>query len=428
MKILWVKPGKLLPLDSGGKLRTYNILRHLGESHEITFLSYYAGHQDKKYEQDILQHIPGTVAVANAIPDARGPRRHFDFASRLPTRIPYTVSRFTSPRVQEILAEWIAKRRFDIAICDFLASAENFPRDLATPTVLFQHNVETLLWKQRAQFGKHLLTRLVSKIEYVKMACYEPSQVRRFHRVFAVSEQDREAMSAGVPADHISVIPTGVDLTLYRFDPDSRPDGPLVVFSGSMDWEPNIDGIEYFCRTIWPHVLAAAPDARFRIVGRDPDIRVKRLVSDSIEVTGTVPSMIDHLRRAAVLVVPLRMGGGTRIKIYEGMALGKATISTSIGAEGLDVQHERNIVIADDPRQFAEYITRLLRDERLRRTYEVAAAESMCRYDWSVISRIFVRELEKVIEAFSMAGSTYGGAWPDFLNFPRASIAGEGPR
>jgi glycosyltransferase involved in cell wall biosynthesis len=424
VKILWVKPGKLLPLDSGGKLRTYNILRHLCESHSVTFLSYYAGTQDKKYEEDILQHLPGTVPVANAIHEVGTLRRSIDFACDLATRVPHSVSRFTSPRVQEILAEWIAERRFDIAICDFLASAGNFPRELGTPTALFQHNVETLLWKRRAHFGKRLAARMIANVEYAKMARYEPVQVRRFHRVLAVSEQDRQAMSAMVDASCIGVIPTGVDLCLYKFDPESRPDGALVMFTGSMDWEPNIDGIEYFCRHIWPHVVRAIPDARFRIVGRNPDLRVKKLACDSIEVTGSVPSVVEHLRKAAVLVVPLRMGGGTRIKIYEGMALGKATVSTSIGAEGLDVQHGRNILLADDPAQFAKHVVGLLRDEKRRRSYEVAAAESMRQSDWSMVSRIFVKEIEKVTEAFSMAKGAYRGSRLDFLNFRRPSVAG----
>jgi glycosyltransferase involved in cell wall biosynthesis len=168
---------------------------------------------------------------------------------------------------------------------------------------------------------------------------------------------------------------------------------PLVVFTGSMDWEPNIDGVEYFCREIWPLVLRRVPAARFRIVGRDPDPRVRRLACASVEVTGTVPAITDHLREAAALVVPLRMGGGTRLKIYEGMALGKATVSTSVGAEGLDVRHERDILLADDPAQFADYLVRILLDENLRRMYEASAAATAQRYDWSEIAKQFAAQL-----------------------------------
>src|SRR5205823_7796812 len=134
---------------------------------------------------------------------------------------------------------------------------------------------------------------------------------------------------------------------------------PLVMFVGAMDWEPNVDAVEHFCREIWPSVQAGAPAARFRIVGRNPDRRVQKLESSSIEVTGRVPSVVDHLREAAVVVVPLRVGGGTRIKIYEAMATGKAVVSTTVGAEGLDVHHGQDIVLSDKPKEFAESVVRL---------------------------------------------------------------------
>jgi polysaccharide biosynthesis protein PslH len=236
-------------------------------------------------------------------------------------------------------------------------------------------------------------------LEYSKMKRFEPEQTRRFHHVIAVSEADRQAMSAMVDPSHISVVPTGVDLSKYQYDPESRPSGPLVVFTGSMDWQPNIDGVEFFCKEVWPLVLATVPSAHFRIVGRDPHPRVRSLASSSVEVTGTVPSIVDHLRAAAVFVVPLRIGGGTRIKIYEGMAMGKATVSTTIGAEGLDVQHGRDIILEDSPAAFADAIVTLLANEEIRRRYEAAAAATARKYDWSVITQRFVEVLEKTIAA-----------------------------
>jgi glycosyltransferase involved in cell wall biosynthesis len=146
-------------------------------------------------------------------------------------------------------------------------------------------------------------------------------------------------------------------------------------------------------------VLSQAPNARFRIVGRDPHARVKKLASHSVEVTGTVPSIVDHLREAAVFVVPLRMGGGTRLKIYEGMAMGKATVSTSVGAEGLDVQHGRDILLEDNPAGFAKAIVTLLGDANVRRRYEAAAAATARKYDWSVIAETFVEVLRITIAA-----------------------------
>jgi glycosyltransferase involved in cell wall biosynthesis len=396
VKILWVKPGKLLPLDTGGKLRTYNILRHLSAIHDVTYLSYYCGARDQGYEQEVLQHLPGTVTVHSATPGASG-ARYFDYVRHLSSPAPYSVSKFTSPQARQILSDWVSQRRFDVAVCDFLASTLNFPRDLATPTALFQHNVESQLWSRRARFEVKGLDRLIAKIESAKMARYETVQVRRFHHVLAVSEQDRSAMASMVDPARISVIPTGVDLAKYYYNPEARAKTPLVVFTGSMDWSPNIDGVEYFCKDIWPRILKQVPDARFRIVGRDPHVRVQRRACTSVEVTGTVPSIVDHLREAAVVVVPLRIGGGTRIKIYEGMAMGKATVSTGLGAEGLDVRHGHDILLADEPRQFAEHVIRLLCDEETRRRYEKAAAATVQKYDWSVITEALIEALYKTV-------------------------------
>ena len=309
------------------------------------------------------------------------------------------MSQFVDPQVQKLLSEWIPQRRFDVAVCDFLSSTLNFPDRLETPTALFQHNVESILWKRKAEVEPTWMERSVFRFEYSKMRRFEPKQTRRFHHVIAVSEADRQAMSSMVDLSHISVVPTGVDLSKYQYDPDARPSAPLIVFTGSMDWQPNIDGVEFFCKEIWPSVLAKVPKARFRIVGRDPHPRVRDLASSSVEVTGTVPSVVDHLREAAAFVVPLRIGGGTRIKIYEGMAMGKATVSTTIGAEGLDVEHGRDIILEDAPAAFAKAIVALLSNEDMRRNYEAAAAATARRYDWSVITPRFVEVLEKTISA-----------------------------
>ncbi|MGO9085984.1 MAG: glycosyltransferase family 4 protein [Candidatus Sulfotelmatobacter sp.] len=401
MKILWVKPGKLLPLDSGGKLRTYNILRHLSASHEVTYLSYYGGARDREYEQQIRQIVPGTVAVHTSIPEAIGFARYLQYVRSLPSPAPFSVSNFAVSQVRQMVADWISQGRFDVAVCDFLASSLNFPRDLLIPTVLFQHNVETLLWRRRSQLETKWLDRCISKIEYAKMARFEPAQVRRFHHVLAVSDEDCRAMTGMVDRVRMTVIPTGVDLAMYRYDPDARITASLVVFAGSMDWAPNIDGVEYFCQEVWPLVVAQVPEARFRIAGRNPHVRVQRLASLSVGVTGSVPSILDHFREAAVLVVPLRIGGGTRIKIYEGMAMGKATVSTHLGAEGLDVRHGQDILLADEPRQFAEYVVRLLRDEETRRKYEAAAAMTAQKHDWSMVTERLVEALNRTIRTAS---------------------------
>ena len=163
--------------------------------------------------------------------------------------------------------------------------------------------------------------------------------------------------------------------------------------------------MEYFCNEVWPAIKAEVPEARFRIVGRNPVRRVEKWASDSIEVTGLVPSVVEHLRESAVVIVPLRIGGGTRLKIYEAMAAAKAVVSTTVGAEGLDVQHGRDIILADDARAFSQSVVLLLRDRELRRRYEKAAAETAARYDWPAIGQRFSEVLESAAEKKSHAAA-----------------------
>jgi glycosyltransferase involved in cell wall biosynthesis len=239
------------------------------------------------------------------------------------------------------------------------------------------------------------------------MLRYEQEIVERYRHVIAVSEHDKSLMMNWVDTSRVSVVPTGVDLEQYRPDASASPTEPLVMFVGAMDWEPNIDAMEYFCGEIWPLVVAEVPGAKFRIVGRNPDKRVQKLASKSVEVTGTVASVVDHLRQAAAVIVPLRIGGGTRLKIYEAMAMGKAIVSTSVGAEGLDVHHGRDIVLAEDAKIFAESIVGFLLDRELRSRYEQAAAALAAQYGWPAIGDKFGKVLEIVAGIHRPAAQQY---------------------
>jgi glycosyltransferase involved in cell wall biosynthesis len=398
MKILWVKANKLLPVHSGGDIRSYNIARQLAQRHELVFLSYYDGKADPDYDKQLREHLLGAVSVCTGKRNSWPLTRLLDYCAHLASPLPYAVSRFASVQVRALLRQWFAECRFHVTVCDFLDAAVNFPRQLSSPSVLFQHNVESEIWRRHASTASNPLKRRIYGMEFRKMLGYEQNTVRRFHHVISVSEHDRRLMTSWVDGSRITVVPTGVDLGQYRPNFDRLPAGPLVVFVGAMDWEPNIDAMEHLCREIWPLLLAQVPDAKLRIVGRNPGERIRKLANDSVQITGRVPSVLEHLHDAAVVVVPLRIGGGTRLKIYEAMAAGKAVVSTSVGAEGLDVRPGRDIILADDPRSFADAICQLLQDEALRHSYERAAAECAARYDWSVIGADFGRTLELIRE------------------------------
>jgi glycosyltransferase involved in cell wall biosynthesis len=263
--------------------------------------------------------------------------------------------------------------------------------------VLFQHNVESALWRRQAQYEQNVAKRALFWIEATKMDRYERATIKRFQSVIAVSEHDRALMLAMVPDAEVTVVPTGVDLDHFRRPSMAAPFHPVVLFLGSMDWPANIDGVEFFCAEVWPRVVAAVPNARFQVVGRKPPQRIQRLASDSVEIVGGVDSVLPHLHGATVFVVPLRIGGGTRLKIYEAMAAGLPIVSTTVGAEGLDVSDGQDVLLADDPARFGDAVIELLRDEERRTSIADAALATAQRFDWSAIATAFESVLEKGI-------------------------------
>ncbi len=403
MRILWVKADKLLPVENGGNIRSYHVLRYLACRHDLTFYSYYAGKPDPAYEQELQGQLPGAVAMCRGKKELGGVGRGLDYLWHVGAPAPYAVSRFADAGVQRRLGTWFGESSFDVTVCDFLDAAVNFPARLNIPSVLFQHNVESEIWRRHAETASNPFRKMMYRMEFRKMLHYEQNAVRRFQHVIAVSENDRSIMTQWVDADHITVVPTGVDLA--HFAPDAHTSNtrasdpaPLITFIGAMDWEPNVDGVEYFCGEVWGAIKRGVPEARLRIVGRNPVRRVEKWASDSIEVTGRVPSVTEHLRQSAVVIVPLRIGGGTRLKIYEAMAAGKAVVSTTVGAEGLDVHHGRDIILADDAQTFSQAVLMLLRDGELRNRYGKAAAETAARYDWPAIGQRFSEVLESAAE------------------------------
>jgi glycosyltransferase involved in cell wall biosynthesis len=407
LRILWVKAGKLLPVDTGGKIRSYNILLHLARHHEVTLLSYYGGQRDATYDAEIQRELPRAQTIYTGALDGSAFAQSLAYFGHMFHAAPFAVSKFTHPDVQRAVASHIKDKAFDVAVCDFLSASLNFSETLATPTVLFQHNVESALWQRMAATESNPARRFAYQIETKKMARYERRALSKFHHVIAVSEHDRQQMLAMEPACAISVVPTGVDTKKYSIAPPAPADPPRIVFTGSMDWEPNIDAVQYFCQEVLPSIRSQFPSAVFQIVGRNPHARVKQLASASVEVTGTVPSVGEYLRNATVVVVPLRIGGGTRLKIFEAMAMGKAVVSTSIGAEGLAVESGRDLVLADDAETLARSINLLLRDSALRRRYEEAAARLAAQYDWSHIEQRFTQVLQETIRGTALSAQSH---------------------
>ena len=397
MRVLWVKSGGLLPLDSGGKIRSFNLLKELASKHEVTLFTFY-GAQPNDAHRDLERHFAKVICLPLQLPAKRGPAEALDYFRNLLSSQPYTVTKYCRPSVAHALLELLNAQRFDVLICDFLFSAGVIPWDWPVPKVLFTHNVEEQIWRRHFQVTRNPLWKAVAWREYQTLRSAERRYVARADHVLAVSENDRSFFCRYANPDKITVIPTGVDVDYFQ--PGSGPEEPeTLVFTGSMDWMPNEDAILYFVEAILPQLQQEFPGIELRVVGRSPSQRLLASAAHEkhIHVTGSVEDIRPHVLNAAVYVVPLRIGGGTRIKIFEAMAMGKAIVSTSIGAEGLPVQHKENIILADEPAEFAEQVARLLKDaEERRRIGRAARALVEENFSWRGVAGVFDEVFERV--------------------------------
>jgi sugar transferase (PEP-CTERM/EpsH1 system associated) len=401
MRILWLNAGLLLPLDKGGKLRTWHLMRHLAARHEITYLSF----SEPAQSMDDREGMRAVCAHLQTIPrtdPAKGTTRFYvDAARYLTDRVPYAVAKYRSPAFRAALQELLATRRFDAIVCDFLPPVVNLPDRLPCPAILFTHNVEAEIWRRHAENARRPAGRLLMARQWKRMLRFEGEALARFDLVLAVSDADRrtfQRLYPGALRTPAHVVQTGVETAYFA------PSGAVarrahLVFTGSMDWLPNEDGMQYFVRDILPRIRQVEPGTTLSIVGRVPTPAVRRLGQEpGIEVTGRVDDVRPHIAEAAVYVVPLRIGGGTRLKIFEAMAMGKAVVSTTVGAEGLPIAPGENIVIADEPARFAQAVVHMIRDVDARHRIEVEARRLVVeRYDWSAVAQDFEEALDRVV-------------------------------
>jgi len=368
MKILWIKADLLYPLDSGGKIRTFQMLKELNARHEITYLALSSPSDSELAKDHAVNYSTRQVWVDTETQAKIGPRFYAALLKNLIfSRLPYVIEKYKSKSAIRCIAEAESESEFDLVVSDFLSMSTNIIDAGISPgkLLLFQHNVESQIWKRQFETAGNWIVKVYMYIQWKRYDRFEKEMCARFKGVIAVSEDDADRFVNEFHLKNIlGYVPTGVDLE-YFSDVFRNPEKGHLVFLGSMDWRPNIEGIIEFVASVYPLVKAAYPSARLTIIGRNPSHSVIELqaVDSSISVTGTVEDVRPYLGRGAISVVPLRVGGGTRIKIFESMAMGVPVVSTKTGAEGLPIIDGVNICIADDPVTFANQIVRLLNDE-----------------------------------------------------------------
>jgi glycosyltransferase involved in cell wall biosynthesis len=431
MQILWVKMGGLWPATSGGRVRSLQIVSDLARRHRVTILTTHGPADDPEGLARHLSHCYRVISIPHAVPKRGDAGFAASVARSWLSPYPVDLWKWRIPALQREVRNVIAEGGIDLCVSDFLFAAANVPMRGAVPVVLFEHNVEYLIWQRLSAVEPRAWRRALIEIEWRKLRAREADACTDADLTIAVSEDDRHRLEAIAPAVRAVSVPTGVD-TSY-FTPNGYRETPTqLVFSGSMDWHPNEDAVIHFADAILPRIQAAIPDASFVIVGRNPSAVVRDLGRrPAVTVTGTVDDVRPWIGQAGVYVVPLRAGSGTRLKIFEALAMGKAVVSTTVGAEGLGLQPGEHFEPADDPAAFADAVIALVRNTDKRRALGHAGRSLVeANYSWSSVSRIFEKHCEEVValhahrRAYADGGSHLSRAEPSRSRGPRR-VAGE---
>jgi glycosyltransferase involved in cell wall biosynthesis len=386
LKVLVLDEEIPFPLNSGKRIRTWNLLCNLCQAHDITFLCY--GTPDDPGLPK-LQELGIRVVLVEDLPASNSFRFYAGALGNIFSTWPYSVSRHHTRKFSRAIRAIIAAESFDLVHCEWTPYASYIDAVGRLPMLIMAHNIEATVWRRRTQHASNFPERLFMGLQAWKMARFEKKCFAHAGQVAVVSEEEaRTARQWGAHA--VYLVSNGVD-TEYLHPTGETPEPDSLLFLGSLDWQPNRDALQYLLREILPRIQTANPRATLRVVGRQPASRLREQVEGltGVEWVGEVPDIRPHFARAAVVLVPLRIGGGSRIKILESMSMGKAVVATRIGAEGLDVVSGVHCLIADSPADFSQSVAQLLDDpERSVDLGRKGRELVLQQYDWGRMAKI----------------------------------------
>ncbi len=380
MNILFISTKSPYPIKDGHSSRTYNVIRQISKTHTIFLLTYFLSREEET-------EFPEMRKIAHA---AQGfaLKTH---ASKFHTMLcwlkslilfkPFTAVKYETPAMGKAIRATLKNNHIDIIHVDLLPLMCFNSLFKKHPVVLTNHNVESDLVRRKVKHIKNPLLKAVFFLEWIKLRTFEKKHIAGVDCCIAVSEVDKLLLGQLNPRAKLAVIPNGVDI--HFFKPVAAPPANTLIYVGGLDWFPNKDAIDYYCGQIYPKLRARLGDVKLKVIGKIPEGCREY---DSVEYTGYVPDIRPHVAHAHVYIVPLRIGGGTRLKILDALAMGKAVVSTTIGCEGLEVSHGLDILIADTAESFAQAIEELFTNDAKRGELERNArrcAEE--KYDWDVL-------------------------------------------
>ncbi len=379
LKILFITEFLPWPLNSGGRIRSYHILRQVAKKHDVTLIA-------ADYD-GVEKHFYNIVTKFCIVPS---PKKHKlikwirMFLSLFNQRPFVHVFSCYNELMSYKINKEITSENYDLIHLDHLDAAIYMTNFEEVKVYLDEHNFETHLVKSLRNSEKNLLLKLYLQNQLKKIQRFEIDVLNRVDAVGVVSAKDAEMIRKFVWGDKISIIPNGVDTEFFKIE--RAPEPYSLISVGSLDWRPNVDGIIWFLENVWPQIVKEQPKAQFCIVGRNPRKELYKYVRDRVTIAGSVADIRQYVKRATVFVVPLFAGGGTRLKVLEAMAMKIPVVSTLKGAEGIDCENNKNILIANDAPAFSRKILSLFEKPEFAERISSAAFELVTRkYSWMAI-------------------------------------------
>ena len=387
MRILFFSITVPFPATDGGRIRVLNLLEQLARTEQITFLAL----QTTPEDQSGIDYLTGLGIDCHLVERSPSlPSVTMDTVIRAITkRQPVTVSRYYSSKLEKLFHQLLDQKKIDLIHYEMFHAAQ-YSLPTKIPTLLSTQNIDSYIWKRLAKETKNPVKKLIYWTQAKAFSRCERESCGEFSAATCVSANDQELLNRTCPQLPVHVIANGVDLDLYQVS-EVIEEPETLIFTGSMDWYPNEDAVTFFLKSILPHVRQSYPNVRMLVVGQHPTDKLRQMVelantNSEVIITGRVDDVKPYINRASVYVVPLRIGGGTRLKILEALALRKAVVSTTIGAEGLNLVDQQEIVLADQPDQFARAVIELLDDAQHRRSLGEKGRERVEKnYGWPAI-------------------------------------------
>jgi glycosyltransferase involved in cell wall biosynthesis len=395
MRILFISWWWPYPADNGAKIRIYNLLRHLSQEHQVTLLSFAEEHEATTAQIDHLRSVCAHVeSFAKPHYNPGTMRATLGYLSPWPRSLIDVYSPIMAKRVETLARQGVV----DVVIASQLQTMRYLELLSDIPTIL--EEIEVTIFHDRVQAAAGTSSKLRAQLTLTKLENALRTLLKRGVAFTVVSDAERDYLRQIAPADAlIEVVPNGVDTAVNQPDPSANPQPNSLIYTGAVTYSANYDAVDYFVREVLPLIRQRIPQAHLTVTGGTGDVDVSELAAQpGVTFSGYLPSVAAAVQNSWALVAPLRVGGGTRLKILEAMALGTPVVSTAKGAEGLDVVNGRDLLLADSPHEMAEAVCGLLADAELRA--RLAAAGRACvekQYDWGVITARLNKLIEQVM-------------------------------